>query len=149
MAKKKKKKNRIIIEHPTMFVHEGSIKVFSEGSMLQLHMEVTPEEWQQIVKETVEYQTFLECIKKVACPILREPWDEEDDWYRLQLEIAISRMRNIDPLLVASVNVEELTKAYTEKMTANAKEVMALVKSLKEQQLDQAAADAKLRVRDI
>ena len=149
MAKKKKKKNRVIIEHPTMFVHEGVIKVYEEGSMLELHMQLKPEEWTEIVQETIKYYHFLECIKTVACPILKEPWDEMDDYYRIQLELAISRMRNIDALLVASVNTEELVKAYTAKMTTNATEVMDLVKSVKTQQLDQAAEERKTKIRDI
>ena len=124
MAKKKPKKS----PQPTLFVIEGSIKHYDDGSMLQLHGLISMEEWEIIVEETVRYKVFLECLKNTGCPLLDESWDEEDDWFRLQLDVAVSRMRNIDPLLVAKHNQEELTKAFSSKMKKNAIEVQNLIK---------------------
>ena len=122
---KKKPKNP---PQPTLFVLEGSIKHYNEGSMLQLNGLISMEEWELIVEETVRYKVFLECLKNTGCPLLDESWDEEDDWFRLQLDVAVSRMRNIDPLLVAKHNQEELTKAFSSKMKKNAIEVQNLIK---------------------
>jgi hypothetical protein len=105
MAKPKKE------PHPTLFVLEGSVRWFKDGSMLELHAQITPEEWMLIVSETVKYQVFVECLKEVACPILEDGWTQEDEWGLLQMRVAVSRMRNIDPLLVAKFNRDTI-KAY-------------------------------------
>lgn len=125
MTRKSKKKN------PTIFVLEGTIKHYDDGSMLQLHSLITIKEWELIIEETVRYKVFLECLKSVGCPLLGEPWDDEDDWFRLQLDIAVARMRNIDALLVAKYNQKELTGAFEEKMRKNAAEVQALVEQMR------------------
>lgn len=125
MAKSKKE------QHPTIFVLEGDIKHYKEGSMLQLNTQITQEEWEIIVEETVKYKVFLECLKNTGCPLLGESWDEEDDWFRLQLDVAVSRMRNLDPLFVAKYDQEELTTAYSKKMAKNAAEVKALVEQMR------------------
>lgn len=117
MAKKKKGKKE---PHPTIFVLEGSIRWFKEGSMLELHMQVRPEEWKIIVDETVRYKIFVECLKTVACPILEDSWTEEDEWFLFQLGISVSRMRNIDPLLVASIRQDAIKEEYTKLMKENA-----------------------------
>lgn len=130
MAKKSKKRKKQE-QHPTLFVWDGGIKLYEEGSMLQLHTQVTTEEWEMIVEQTVAYKVFLECLKQVACPILGEPWDQEDDWYRVQLDIAVSRMRNIDALLVAKHDQKAIADAYTTKMKQNAKEVQDLVEQVR------------------
>lgn len=137
MAKKskkpKKKKPTRQEDHPTMFVWDGSIRLYEDGSMLEFHTQVTPEEWEMIVEQTVQYKVFLECLKLVACPALGEPWEEDDDWFRVQLDVAVSRMRNMDPLLVARHNQKELTEAYTNKMQRESKEVQKLVEDMREQ----------------
>jgi hypothetical protein len=138
MAKKKKKKK--LEPHPTLFVWDGSIKHFEHGSMLELHAQITDEEWQQVVEQTVLYKVFLECLKSTACPILEEPWLDEDDWFRVQLDISVSRMRNIDPLLVGKHDQEKLTKLYVDKMRKNAQEVRNLVIQMRDER--QAIADS-------
>jgi hypothetical protein len=132
MAKKskktdKKKKGGKREQHPTLFVWEGGIRHYEQGSMLELHTQITTEEWEIIVEQTVAYKVFLECLKQVACPILGEPWDDDDEWFLLQLDVAISRMRNIDTLLVATHDQKAIAKAYTDKMEKNAAEVQELV----------------------
>lgn len=132
MNKKKKKSKKV--ENPTLFVFEGSIRCYQDGSMLQLYTSIQSHEWELIVEETIKYQIFLECLKSVAFPILNEKWTKEDDWFRLQLDIAVSRMRNIDPLLVMKWNVDDIKKKYTDKMNSGATEVKALVNEMKQQQ---------------
>ena len=137
MAKKKPKKSpkRLLkTEHPTLFVFDGSIRYYEDGSMLELHTAVRPDEWELIVEETIKYKIFLECLKEVAFPILNEQWTKEDDWFRLQLEVAISRIRNIDPLLVIKWNTDEIKKQYISKMTNNAKDVVKLIEETRNQQ---------------
>jgi hypothetical protein len=119
-------------EHPTIFVFEGSPRHYVDGSMLELHTQITTEEWEIIVEETIRYKVFLECLKNTGCPMLGEPWDEEDDWFRLQMSVAVSRMRNIDPLLVSKFDQKILKKAFTEKMEKNAPEVQELVEQVRE-----------------
>jgi hypothetical protein len=120
-------------QHPTLFVLEGTIRYYEDGSMLQLHGLISSDEWEIVVEETVKYKVFLECLKSTGCPELGEPWTEEDDWFRIQLEIAVSRMRNIDPLLVANHDQAELTETYAAKMKKNAAEVQILVKQMRDQ----------------
>lgn len=133
MAKKKtSKKPKRKESHPTLFVWEGEIRVYEEGTLLGLHTQITTEEWELIVEQTIQYKVFLECLKQVACPILGEAWDEEDDWFRIQLDISISRMRNIDALLVASHDQKAIAQAHTEKMRKNATEVQELVEQMRE-----------------
>jgi len=122
----KKKEN-----HPTLFVFEGTPRYYDDGTMLQLHTQVTDKEWELIVEETIKYSIFIECLKEVGCPDLGEPWDQEDEWYRLQLEIAVSRIRNIDPLLVAKWDRDQIKEKYATKMRANAPEVIRLIEQVK------------------
>ena len=132
MAKNKPKRSKKEA-NPTLFVWDGSIRHYEDGSMLELHTQVTNEEWEMIVEQTVSYKVFLECLKQVACPILGEPWDEQDDWFRVQLDVAVSRMRNIDTLLVARHDQKKIAEAFTEKMRKNAKEVQDLVEQMRQQ----------------
>jgi len=134
MAKNNKKTKARAEDHPTMFVLEGAIKVFKDGSMVALNTQITAEEWELIIEDTVKYKVFLECLKETACPILEEEWTEEDDYFRHQLDIAVSRMRNIDPLLVSRHDQKKITKVYTEKMEKNAQEVSILVAKTREEQ---------------
>jgi len=120
-------------KHPTLFVLEGSVREYEDGSMLELHTQLTSEEWDQIVKDTIEYKVFVETLKTTGMPLLKEDWEEEDEWYLLQLDVAISRMRNIDALLVSSHDQERLQKLYKEKMEHNAAEVEKMVEKQKEE----------------
>lgn len=114
-------------QHPTLFVFDGSIQHYEEGTMLELYSSVTNEEWSIIIKDTIRYKIFLDCIKETAYPILGEVWNDEDEWYRLQLDVAISRIRNIDPLAVAKYDQKSIRDAFTNKMRNNAKEVLSLI----------------------
>jgi hypothetical protein len=104
------KKKRKQEPHPTLFVLDGTIRYYDDGSMLELHTSVTVEEWQQIILETIRYKVFVDCLKETAFPILKEKWTKEDDWWRLQLNTACGRMRNIDPLFFISINQDDLKK---------------------------------------
>lgn len=117
--------------HPTLFVLEGTIRCYEEGSMLQLHAQITTEEWELIVEETIKYKLFVDSLKEVGCPQLGEPWDEEDEWFRLQLDVAISRIRNIDPLLLAKHDQQQIRSKYDAQMRANAPEVLKLVEQVR------------------
>jgi len=131
----KKKKSNKKEQHPTLFVLEGAIRLFKDGSMLELHSQITMQEWEMMVSETIHYKVFIECLKAVACPILEEPWTEEDDYFRIQMEIAVSRMRNIDPLLVANFNQEEIMQQYKKKAQRNAQVLKAEINEMKQAQL--------------
>lgn len=131
----RKKKNRRKPEpHPTIFVLDGEIRHYEEGSMLELFTKITPDEWRHITEETVKYKLFLEVLKETAFPILKETWTKEDDWWRLQLEVAISRMRNIDPMAFVTINQEEIKKTYTSQAQVNAEEMVTTIKLLRDTQ---------------
>lgn len=130
MAKPKRKKEK----QPTFFVLDGAIMCYEDGSMLELHGQVNTEEWEQIIEETVKYKVFVECLKETGMPLLEERWEDQDDYFRVQLDVAVSRMRNIDPLLVAKWNQEELKEEYTKQMKSGAIEVGAVVTKVKEMQ---------------
>lgn len=117
--------------HPTIFVLDGTIRCYEDGSMLQLHSLITDDEWELIVEETVKYKLFVDSLKEVGCPHLNEPWDEEDEWFRLQLDVAISRIRNIDPLLLAKFDQTQIKAKYQNQMKNNAHEVLKLVDQVK------------------
>jgi len=130
MSKKPKKKE----PHPTLFAFDGGIRWFKEGSMLELHAQVTPEEWMIIVSDTIKYKVFIECLKEVACPILEDNWTAEDEWFLLQMGVAVSRLRNIDPLLIAKFNSEAIKQEYTKLMRANGSAAKKELDLIQEQQ---------------
>ncbi len=135
MKHKKPKKRKQNSPSPCLFVFNGEIRNFDDGTMIELYTKITPTEWKQIVDETIKYKIFVECLKETAFPILKERWTKEDDWWRLQLEIAVSRMRNLEPMLFLEYNQDDLKKIYTEKMKNNAEEVVKDIKRLRETQL--------------
>lgn len=119
--------------HPTIFVLDGTIRCYEDGTMLQLHSQITSEEWQTIVEETLKYKIFVESLKDVGCPSLGEPWDEEDEWFRLQLDIAVSRIRNIDPLLLAKFDQKQIKNKYDTQMRANAPLVLDMIENVRKE----------------
>ena len=132
MGKQSRKKKKE--QHPTLFVLDGEIMHYEEGSMLNLYTQITNKEWQHITEETTKYKLFVEVLKEIAFPILKEKWTKEFDWYRLQLEIAVDRMRNIDPLIFLGINQEEIKKTYTEQAKTNAEEMVKTIKLLRDSQ---------------
>lgn len=129
--KRKKKKSRKNT-HPTLFAYNGSIRYYQEGSMLQLYSQLTMDEWQEIVEETVKYKIFLDCLKEYAYPALEEKWESDDDYFRLMLEVALSRMRNIDALLIAKHDQEEIKKQYLKMMEVGVHDMRKLIEDVKE-----------------
>jgi hypothetical protein len=149
MAKKKTPKSRKKPNHPTLFVLDGSVRNFDGGTMFELHTQINMKEWSQIVKETIQYKVFVDCLKEVAFPILKERWTKEDDWWRLQMNGALSRMRNIDPLLYASFNQEEVKAAFSKKIKENAETVVKDIKLLRETQNQFFTNDGVTEVSDL
>lgn len=134
MAKKKSQpKRRRKEEHPTVFVFDGSIRCYEEGSMLELHTQISPEEWEQVVDQTVAYKVFVECLKEYACPQLDEKWSADDDWFRIQLDVAVSRMRNIDALLVAKFDQKAIKDNYLSIMKSSVSNIKELMSDFKSQ----------------
>lgn len=120
-------------KHQTLFVYDGSIMVYDDGTMLELHMQITRDEWETIVEQTVQYKVFITCLKNIAYPILEEVWEEDDEWYLKQLDIAVSRIRNIDALSVAKHDIKKIEEAYSTKIRNNANEVQGMIKKVREQ----------------
>lgn len=141
MVKKPKRKKKE--QHPTVFALDGTIQVYEDGSMLELHAKVTPDEWEMIVEETVKYRAFVECLKEIAVPALEERWEDEDDWFRIQLDVAISRMLNIDTLLVSKFNHEEIKKTYADAMKKNSAKMLEFIEQVRAGQ--RAIIEAKLK----
>jgi hypothetical protein len=129
---RRKRKNREPVENPTLFVFDGGIRHYEEGSMFGLRQQVTEEEWLQIVSDTLKYKIFIECLKDVACPILKESWTKEDDWWRLQLQVAVERIREVDPAALFPHNQDDIRKRYTEQMKNNAEAVAREIRLLRE-----------------
>lgn len=128
---KKRKSSKSTKKYPALFVLDGMIRVFEKGSILELYNKITIEEWERIVEETIKYKVFLECLKETAFKLLNETWTETDDWFRVQLDVAVSRMSNIDPLLVAKWNQEELSLDYTSRMKTGVAELQCLIEDMK------------------
>ena len=116
MNKKKKK----LEQHPTFFVFDGVVKCYSDGSMLGLQSQVTDEEWKIIINDTISYHIFVECLKEIAFPLLKEQWTVEDEYWRLQLELAVSRIKNLDPIGAMAIKYDDIKKAMANKMKLNA-----------------------------
>lgn len=131
------------VKHPTILVFDGSIRVYEDGSMLDLHSRITPEEWELIVEETIKYKAFIECLKEIAIPTLKEKWEEEDDWFRIQLDVAVSRMRNIDALLVAKFDYKEIKKSYAESIKDSSAKMLKFIEEMRAEQ--KAILDSKLK----
>lgn len=133
MRKKQKK-------YPTIFVFEGSIRCYNEGSMLQLYTQITPEEWDIIVSDTIKYHIFITCLKETAIPALNEEWTEQDDWFRKQLEKAVARIRNIDPLLAAKFDQDAIKNNYTAQMLSSVNNLNNMILDIRAmyQELEQA-----------
>ena len=132
--KKKTKPTRRKEPNPTFFVLDGSIRCYEEGTMLQLHMQITTEEWKAIVCETIKYKAFIECLREIAYPILEEKWEKLDEYFRYQMEIAVSRMRNIDALLVSSFNEDAIKAEYSRLMKHNAVKAKQAIEEIRQQQ---------------
>ena len=94
------------------------------------------EEWEDIVEETIKYKVFLECLKEVAFPQLEEPWVPDDEYFKLQLEIAVSRMRNIDALLVAKFRQEEMKTKYVKMMEVGVEDMKSMIEDVKKARAD-------------
>lgn len=118
-------------KHPTLFVIDGTIKCYDDGSMLELHGQITDDEWRLIVEETIRYKVFIECLRDVACPMLQESWSEEDKWFCKELDVAVSRMRNIDPFLVSTHDQKKLIEAFASKMKMNAAAVQEMIEDIR------------------
>lgn len=134
MAKKNSKKSKKDKKYPTLFVLEGGIRYYKSGSLLELYSQISIDEWYTIVEETIKYKVFLECLKDTAVKLLSETWTEDDDWFRLHLDVAVSRMRNIDPLYVSRFNQDELKAAYTQKMVSGAEELRVIIEDMRRQE---------------
>lgn len=134
MAKKNSKKSKKDKKYPTLFVLEGGIRYYKSGSLLELYSQISIDEWYTIVEETIKYKVFLECLKDTAVELLSETWTEDDDWFRLHLDVAVSRMRNIDPLYVSRFNQDELKAAYTQKMVSGAEELRVIIEDMRRQE---------------
>lgn len=138
---------------PTLFVFQGSPLVYDGGSMLELHSQITAEEWELIISETIKYKAFVECIKEIMIPKLEDEWAKEDELFLKNLEVAVSRMRNIDPLLVAKYNYDEIKKSYQELVTKGsqgvAKELQKTMAEYKEQVRKTVLDNLDIQVSDI
>ncbi len=130
----KSRRKRKKVEHPTLFVFEGVIKHYEDGSMFELQTQLTSDEWRQVVEETVKYKLFIECLKEIAFPILKEKWTKVDDWWRVQLGIAVSRMRQIDGMAFLGINQEAIKKTFEDKIKTNAQSVVDDIKFMRETQ---------------
>jgi len=128
MSKKKKEKKKK--KSPTHFVLGGQILEYT-GSMLELHAQVDLEEWKVIISETISFKVFVECLKEIGMPLLEEKWEKEDQKQLDALILAVSRIRNIDPLLTASINQDELKEQYTVKMRSGASDIDKMVKEIR------------------
>ncbi len=133
--RKKKKGGKVQAPHPTLFVFEGSMRYYDEGTMLGLFTQVNAEEWTKIITETIQYKIFVDCIKEIACPLLDEPWTKEDDWYRLMLEVNLGRMKNCDPMQFIMINQDEVRKSFETKIRMNAQAVLADIQEFRRSNL--------------
>jgi hypothetical protein len=111
------------------FVFEGSIREF-EGSIMGLQCQLSDNEWEQIINETISYKVFLKCLKRTGMPLLGEKWDDDDDQFIVGLAESVSAMKKLDPILASSVNEKKLKKIYTVKMKDGADSMNELVKNV-------------------
>ncbi len=94
-------------KNPTIFSLDGSLMHFEDGTIYELHLGVNKEEWSEIVTSTVQFKIFLDCLKSIAFPMLHETWTAEDEWWRLQLEESIKRIKIVDPMAYVSNSINE------------------------------------------
>jgi hypothetical protein len=81
-------------------------------------------EWKLIVEETIKYSLFVECLKDVGCPDLNEPWEDQDEYFRKQLNNTVSKIKDIDPILVSKYDQQLIKQSYAKQMRNNASEFL-------------------------
>lgn len=110
----------------TYFMIDGTLLRF-DGTMLELNSKVTSQEWESIALETLTYKIFVDCLKTVGMPMLDETWTTKDEFILQQLNLSVSRIRNLDALLLLKVNQEELRTQFIAKMKAGATELNGMI----------------------
>jgi len=110
----------------TVFVLEEEIRYY-DGTLASLKMQISDDEWDTLVKATVEYAAYVYCLKETACPILHEKWDTEDQVYLNELLKTITKIKELDQFILAKYNyeaqVEKYSKLMVERATELAKEI--------------------------
>ncbi len=114
------------------FVLDGKVLTHA-GSIGALQLQVTPEEWSEMIKSTGEYIAFAETIRDYAAPILEESWEREDERLVRRLRVTMERMRVLDPLGVAnhSAHFESYRKAAVRKAQVEAAQVKAEIAAVR------------------
>lgn len=100
---------------PTLFAYNGEIMKY-DGAVMSLKASMDDAQWREIVRETIKYKLYLQCLKEIACPSLEDDslsWSSDDDKYIQQLDATISKMSNIDPLLVSSIDQAAISNDYS------------------------------------
>lgn len=100
--------------------------------MRQLYSQITINEWEIIVDETVKYYIFLRALKEVGMPMLGEQWTKLCEYFLVGLRVNVFRMKKIEPLLVARIDKNAIFKIYKKKMEEGAKEFMEEVRQIHE-----------------
>lgn len=140
MARKKHSKQ-------TVFAFNGEIRYY-ENKLGVLRLQVSDEEWDIIVKSTVEYCAYVEALKNVACPMLDEEWDTDDQVYLNELKKTIKQIKALDPFILAKYNYDDTVKNFTKTMTDRASELVAEIKEFSKLS-DQIVNDSrKIKVSD-
>lgn len=114
-----------------VFVIDEEVKYYN-GTLAALKLQITDDEWDHLVKCTVEYCAYVACLKSTACPKLDESWEAEDEVYLLELRKTIKQIKALDPFILAKYNyddtVAKLSKVMAEKAEELAQEIKEVAK---------------------
>jgi len=110
----------------TVFAIAGTVHEY-QGSLLELRTTLSEHEWKSIIVETVKYRIFMECVKKHAIKKLDERWSKSEKEVLKGLKQTIEKMQQLDPLLVATVDQNQVRDDYTRMVNDGCMEVLQTI----------------------
>ena len=92
----------------------GGTVVQETDSLLAIknHFQVSKEQWQHIVSETVKMFCFATINKDIVYPMLHESWDKEDEKELRGLKRSLKRFKELDPGLMLQIDIKSIKDKY-------------------------------------
>ena len=109
-----------------IFIYQGEF--LETHSLVEIKMESTQDEWDQITSETVKEKCFIEVLKDIAQPLLHEEWTRDQEISLRGLRRAVKAIKEIDPLRIAQFDQKTLKDEYTARSLKGIQELQDIMK---------------------